>query len=204
MQGRSKCAIIVTDGREKELLPSRFDPDGSSTLLQYVLDSVWTVVDDLIVIFSNEPDLSLIETIAPFGVKIAVEKNTTQLSMLLAGFKASRSENCLAVTSSLPFIKPNVILYLFDSVHGSDAAVPRWKNGRTEPMLAVYSKKAFIHASANAKSIDSVLENLYAVRYIEIERELRPLDPELHSFFRVRNKLDLDRAKMIALADKAQ
>jgi len=197
----NKCAVVVTDGRENSLLPSRFAGKTKSTLLQYVLDSVWTVADEILVIFDKEPSLSLIETIAPFGVKVAVDRNgSSLLSRIVAGFKATHSENCLVVPSSAPFIKPNVIFQLFESVRGFDAAVPKWKNGKLEPLLAVYSKKAFLRAATHSKNrvLSSLVDKLYAVSYVDIEKFLRPLDPELYSFFRVKDEQDLGKARRIA------
>jgi len=197
----NKCTVVVTDGMESSLIPSRFDGKGKSTLLQYVLDSVWTVTDEILVIFEKDPSLSLIETIAPFGVKVAIDREgSSVLSRIVAGFKATLSEECLVVSSSAPFIKPNVIFQLFESVRGLDAAVPKWKDGRLEPLLAVYSKKAFLRAAAHSKKrvLTSLLGNLYAVSYVEIESNLKPLDPDLYSFFRVKDGRDLKKAIRIA------
>ena len=203
MQQTNKCAIIIADGMENLVLPGRFGKDTKSTLMEYVLDSVWTVADEILVIFDKDPSLSLIETIAPFGVKVAIDRDgNSVLSRIVAGFRASRSENCLVVPSSAPFIKPNVVFHLFESVRGFDASVPRWKNGKLEPLLAVYSRNAFLKAATHARSrvLSSLLDNLYAVSYVDIEKFLEPLDPDLNSFFRVKSKNDLRKARRIALS----
>lgn len=203
MPQTSKGAIIVTDGMESFALPARFGEDANSTLLQYVLDSVWTVADEILVIFSKEPSLSLIETIAPFGVKVAIDRDgNSALSRIVAGFKASRSESCLVVPSSAPFVTPSVIFSLFENVRGFDAAVPKWASGKVEPLLAVYSRKAFLRAASQSKGrvLGSLLEDLYAVSYVDVEKALRPLDPDLDSFFRVKGKADLRKARRIALS----
>ncbi len=203
MPQTNRCAIIIADGMEGFVLPGRFGKGEKSTLLQYVLDSVWTVADEILVIFDRDPSLSLIETVAPFGVKVAIDRNgNSVLSRIVAGFRASRSENCLVVPSSAPFIKPNVVFHLFESVRGFDAAVPRWKSGKLEPLLAVYGRNAFLRAATQAKSrvLRSLLDNLYAVSYVDIEGLLEPLDPDLNSFFRVKNKNDLRKARRIALS----
>jgi molybdopterin-guanine dinucleotide biosynthesis protein A len=203
MAQTNKCALVVTDGMEGRSLPSRFGDSPKSNLLEYVLDSVWTVADEIFVIFDKEPSLQLIENIAPFGVKVAIDRIGTSLfSRVTAGFRASSSDNCLVIASSAPFIKPNVLFHLYQSIHGFDAAVPRWRNGLTEPLLSVYSKKAFLKASSQLKrpSFASLLDNFYAVNYVDIEDLLRPLDPELHSFFKVENKASLRKARQIATA----
>jgi molybdopterin-guanine dinucleotide biosynthesis protein A len=202
MQQTNKCALVIADGKESRVLKARAPlAEGNSTFLQYVLDSVWTVVDELIVVFDKEPKLSLIEAIAPFGVKIAIHKDSSSdLSKIIAGLKASRSENCFVVPSSSPFVKPNVVFELFQDAKGFDAAIPKWKDGKIEPLLAVYSRKALLRASSSLKkkTIDALVDNLYAVSFVEIEKKLRLLDPELHSFFRVRTDRDMKKAEKIA------
>jgi molybdopterin-guanine dinucleotide biosynthesis protein A len=186
---------------ESKLLPSRFGDSPNSNLLQYVLDSVWTVADDILVIFNKEPDLSLIESVAPFGVKVVLDKEgSSPFSRITTGFRASSSENCLVVSSSAPFVKPNVLFELFEGVHGFDAAVPRWKNGKIEPLLSVYSRKAFLRAGSHLRkrSLGNLVNNLYDVAFIGIETQLKQLDPELYSFFRVEDVGSLKKARRIA------
>ena len=197
----NKCAVVVTDGMENSLLPSRFGEKATSTLLQYVLDSVWTVADEILVIFDRDPGLPLIEAIAPFGVKLAIGRDgSSPLSRIVAGFKATKAEECLVVPSSAPFVKPNVILQLFESVRGFDAAIPKWRSGKIEPLLAAYNKKAFMRAAARSKkkTLSSLLDKLSRVSFVDVEKFLKPLDPELYSFFRVKDERDLRKARRIA------
>ena len=200
MAQTNKCALVVTDGLETKTLPSRFE-EGRSTLLEYVLDSVWTVADDIIVAFSQEPSLSLIEKIAPFGVKVVVDRNGgSELSRIVTGFRATTSDNCLVVRASSPFVKPNVLFQLFESVHGYDAAVPSWGRGKKEALLSVYGRKSFLKAASQAKrrSMNGLIDELYAVCYVDVERSLRPLDPDLDSFFSIKDRSDLVRARRMA------
>ena len=198
----NKCALIIADGREEDRLPGRFESrESSSTLMQYVLDSVWTVADDILVTFAKEPSLTLIESIAPFGVKLTVDRvGTGALLMIVSGLNASSSENCLVVSVSTPFVKPNVIFQLFEEVRSHDAAVPRWADGRIEPLLAVYKKKAFLKAAAARRGDDlqALIDDLYAVTFVSIEEKLKPLDPDLLSFFKITSDADFTRAKAIA------
>jgi molybdopterin-guanine dinucleotide biosynthesis protein A len=197
----NKCALILTDGNEAKTLPSRFGEKSESTLLEYVLDSVWTVADEIFVIFGREPTLTTVERVAPFGVKAVIDRNgSTDFSMIMAGFRASRSENCLVVESAAPFVKPSLLFHLYESVRGFDAAIPRWKDGRTEPLLSAFSKRAFLRAAAglHKKTLLSLVDSLYDVCYVDVENLLLPIDPDLDSFFRVRKDSDLKRAREIA------
>src|SRR5579862_989745 len=91
-------AVIFASGMEDETISSHFSPDENGTLLEYVLDSVWTVADELNVVFKNEPELSVIESISPFGARvITTPKGENPLSGIFSAFKASRAEHCLLV-----------------------------------------------------------------------------------------------------------
>jgi molybdopterin-guanine dinucleotide biosynthesis protein A len=197
----NKCALVLTDGNEAKTLPSRFGAKSESTLLEYVLDSVWTVADEIFVIFGEEPSLTTVEKVAPFGVKAVIDRNgSSAFSMIMAGFRASNSENCLVVESAAPFVKPSLLFHLYESVVGFDAAIPRWKDGKTEPLLSAYSRRAFVRAATGLKrrTLPSLVDSLYDVCYVDIENLLMPKDPDLHSFFRVRRDSDLRQARVIA------
>ena len=170
-------------------------------MIEYVLDSVWTVVDEILVIFNKEPDLSLIESITSFGVKIAIDKDGDgMLSKIVVGLMACNSEDCLVVTVSNPFIKPNIIYQLFQEVKTYDAAIPRWANGTLEPLLVVYKRGPFLKAAAGRErdELGSLIDDLYSVSYVQIEENLKFLDPDLLSFFKVKNDEDFSRARTIA------
>jgi len=183
-------------------------------MIEYVLDSVWTVVDEILVIFRKQPSLELVETIAPFGVKVAIDnRNRTDashsegiLSRVVVGMQACNSENCLVATVSRPFLKPNVVFKLFEAVAGHDATIPKWADGRTEPLLSVYRKKPFLKAASRTQGseIATVIDDLYAVAYVQIEEVLKPLDPDLLTFFRVKTDADFLTARRIASAQEVR
>lgn len=199
----TRAAVVVARGHESDLLPRQFfDQNGECTLLEYVLDTIWTVTDEICIVFSREPSLKLIETIAPFGAKLIIKNEPSFIvPMLTVGFKASRSEYCLAVRENTPFLKPNVLFALFEAARGYDASLPRWPDGKVEPLLAVYRRRALLSAaSQNPDSDDpyTIIDNLYAVNFVNVDKELKLLDPELHSFVRIENEEDLAKARGFA------
>ena len=204
MQGTSaRGAIIFATGLEERTISRHFQPEESGTLLEYVLDSVWTVADELFVVFKSEPKLSLVEAISPFGVKI-LNSSSDPIDAISSAFRAAKSEHCLFTTEQVPLLKPNVVLSLFEATRGSDAAIPRWSDGRIEPTLAVYRKNAFIRLvkkSRNSLSnnvevaFKSLAGMLFDTNYVSIEKELKELDPELDSFLKVKNDKSLRKAR---------
>ncbi len=201
MSHQSRAAIILDGGDEIGLSANYLDKARQSTLIEYVLDSVWTVADQIYVIFSKDPDLEVVESIAPFGVKIIVQrKGSSMLSALASGLKAVQSESVFITPSTIPFIKPNVIFALFDGARNHDAAIPRWSDGRIEPLMSVYARKALLKVIPTRPRgrIESIVDDLYAIRYVGIEDELKSLDPDLYSFFYVKSKKDIPKARRIA------
>jgi len=197
-------AIIYTSGMEEKTISRQFSPDEKGMLLEYVLDSVWTVADELTVVFKNEPDLSMIEAISPFGGRVAnVHQGENPSSALLSAFRSSKAEHCLLVTERVPLLKPNVVLALFEAARSFDLAIPRWDDSRSEPLLAVYRGKALLRLSSSLKTLSpevggamkTLSDQLFDVKFLSIESELRELDPELDSFFRVDDDASLIQAR---------
>jgi molybdopterin-guanine dinucleotide biosynthesis protein A len=198
-------AVIYASGMENKTIARQFEPEEEGTLLEYVLDSVWTVADELFIVFSQEPSLPLIEAISPFGVKVlTVGKKQSPILAVSDAFRTSKSECSILVTERIPFLKPNVALALFEASYGNDAAIPRWKNGALEPMLTVYKRNAFTRVVGSQKDkfgnnlyndLSTLANQLFDVRFLSIENELRDLDPELDSFFQVKDERSLREAR---------
>jgi molybdenum cofactor guanylyltransferase len=198
-------AIIFASGMEDETILSHFSPDEEGTLLEYVLDSVWTVADELNVVFKNEPDLSVIESISHFGARVITpRKGESPTIAILSAFKSSRAEHCLLVSERVPLLKPNVVLALFDSAQGFDLSIPKWRNGDVEPVLAVYRVKALLRLANSLKTsftnevdteMKSLADQLFDVNFVSVEDKLEELDPELDSFLEVKDEKSLVLAR---------
>jgi molybdopterin-guanine dinucleotide biosynthesis protein A len=119
---------------------------------------------------------------------------------VVSGLQAAKAEHCFVVSGDAPFIKPNVIHALFEAARNYDAAIPRWANGNIEPLTSVYATKAFLKVAnrASIAKMSSVIDNLYAVKYVGVEEELKSLDPDLYSFMAVNKADDMERARTIA------
>ncbi len=154
-EGNTRGAIIFSSGFEEKTIARHFNPNESGTLLEYVLDSVWTVADEIIVVFGNEePKLSIIESISPFGARVlTTPKGQSAFNTIYTAFRSAKSELCLLTSERVPLLKPNVALALFDNAQGYDLAIPKWRNGKLEPMLAVYRKKAFVRLCSTKGSV---------------------------------------------------
>jgi molybdopterin-guanine dinucleotide biosynthesis protein A len=195
-----RSAVVLSSILDNKLMPGQFSNE-SSSLLEYVLDALWTVADEIILVFNYNPELTIIDSIAPIGVKIIISDNNSNIiSNISMGLKICKSEYCLVVMGNLPFIKPNVAMKLFDLARGYDAAIPRWSNGKIDTNIVAYRRNSFLKAQSQLTNSDdpiSIINMLYSTNFVSIE-ELRQLDPELNSFFKVISDTDLEKAKQIS------
>lgn len=199
----ARTAIILAQGMEEESIPTQFfDSNSESSLIEYVLNSVWTVADEIFLLFTHEPELELVESISPFGVKIIIEKTPKDmLSLMYLGVEACKSDFCFITIANAPFIKPNLIYSLFEAVRGYDAAIPRWSSGKIEPLFAVYRSKSFLKVFRNNDNMskpEDIIEKILAIKYLNIENEIKEMDPDLHTFFRINDEDDLKKVRDIA------
>jgi molybdopterin-guanine dinucleotide biosynthesis protein A len=123
---------------------------------------------------------------------------------LEAGMRRARGRLAFATGCDLPFLKPEVIDRLYELADELDddsvayeAAVPVQPNGFFEPLHSVYNREKMQSACIRAlekgeRRIHVPLQEL-CVRRVSID-QLRPLDPDLLSFFNLNTRGDLERA----------
>jgi molybdopterin-guanine dinucleotide biosynthesis protein A len=119
------------------------------------------------------------------------------LSGILTGTHHTNRAYCQILPVDSPLPAREILEQLLASARGYDAVVPRWKDGRLEPLHAVYRTEA---AAREAKrlieegqhSVISLVESLGNVRYLGID-ELRKLDPVLDTFTNINTPEDLEK-----------
>ena len=122
---------------------------------------------------------------------------------LEAGMRRARGRLAFATGCDLPFLKLEVIERLFELADvrgGYEAAVPVQPNGFFEPLHSVYDREKMQSACIRAlekgeRRIHVPLQEL-CVNHIAID-QLRPLDPDLLSFFNLNTRADLETARAL-------
>jgi molybdopterin-guanine dinucleotide biosynthesis protein A len=122
---------------------------------------------------------------------------------LEAGMRRARGRLAFATGCDLPFLKLEVIDRLFelaDVMEGYEAAVPVQPNGFFEPLHSVYDREkmqsACIRALENGERRIHVPLQELCVNRVSID-QLRPLDPDLLSFFNLNTRADLEMARIL-------
>ena len=122
---------------------------------------------------------------------------------LEAGMRRAKGRLAFATGCDLPFLKLEVIDRLFelaDDMEGYEAAVPVQPNGFFEPLHSVYDREKMQSACIRAlekgeRRIHVPLQEL-CVNHVYID-QLRPLDPDLLSFFNLNTRGDLETARAL-------
>jgi molybdopterin-guanine dinucleotide biosynthesis protein A len=104
----------------------------------------------------------------------------------------------------MPFANARLIQHLVALAEGYDVVVPRTAEG-VQPLHAVYGKTCLAamrrQIEADRLKIDRLYESL-RVRYVD-EAEMRPLDPDLLSFWNLNTREEWAVAQAQAAARRA-
>jgi molybdopterin-guanine dinucleotide biosynthesis protein A len=86
----------------------------------------------------------------------------------------------------MPFIETKVVEFLFKQITDYSAVVPKWRDGRLEPLHAVYDCEATRRAAREAvdhqaSSMTGLVDHIARVRFVTVE-EISTLNPNLDTF----------------------
>jgi molybdenum cofactor guanylyltransferase len=177
-------------------------------LLNYVIDAVKGLAEEVIVVTSSQSQADLYSKIAASNVEFVIDnsKPKNQVSSALKGFGASHGKYALLLPFDAPFINKEIVSLLFELCIGKSACVPRYTSCEIEPLQAVYNIEKVLDAieiaSTNNKvDMATVVDKMRGVRYISM-MVFEQLDPDMNSFFRVNTPIDLKGAMIIQKTKK--
>ena len=135
------AAVVLAGGKgsrmgyvEKALI--MFD---NAPLLMQILRKLSQVVDTIIVALRDDDQRENFSKLFPSVVFVTDRyHNIGPLAGIEAGLAASNKEYTLVVGCDMPFINTDVIKYLLHKCRGFDVTIPRWGDGKLEPLHAVY------------------------------------------------------------------
>lgn len=179
-------------GRDKKL-----EKIGEYTLLQRVMDRLALICDEIVVVIASGQSKPPLPTQARVVVDLYPGKGA--LGGIYTGLVASDSFHNLVVACDMPFLNPSLLRYLMQVSPGFDAIIPRDREGRVEPLHALYSKNCLAPMYQQIQQGDLKVNGFLRrvkVRYLE-EAETDEFDPERLSFININTPADLRRARAI-------
>jgi molybdopterin-guanine dinucleotide biosynthesis protein A len=189
------CASRLGVGAEKALLEFEGRP-----LLCWTVEKLELVADDVVVVARDEEHSLLLRKLVPEAVHTWDRVvRFGPVAGLDAGLRCARGSLVFATGCDLPFLNPDVVKRLFELAEGYEAAVPV-KKGFVEPLHSVYDRKRMIQAcevglARGDPRIRTPLQEL-RTNFVEVD-DLRPLDPELLTFFNLNTPEDMTYARML-------
>ena len=184
-------------GREKSLVDF-----GGKPLIAYVVGKLRELGDECIVSIGATRDPEDYRCVLPGGT--VVVQDNVGFQGPLAGFVTAlnrcRSSTCFLGACDMPFIKPKIVEYLFGECSQNSGAVPKWRDGRLEPLHAVYDCDAVRHAyrqvaDERVLSMISLVDHIPGIRFVNVEQEIAPLNPTLNTFRNLNTPRDLQEAE---------
>lgn len=170
-------------------------------LILHVLETASEVADEIIMVLRDSEQLREYKSMLKeynFSKKnliICIDpiKDQGPLMGIYSGLKNTGSNRALVVPCDSPFISKNFIENIFNIVEDKfDAIVPKWSDGRIEPLHAIYNKNIVskIENIINDKRDVKSLLNILKVKYIEVHT----LDTSTRSFWNLNNPDDLNKS----------
>ena len=201
--GSKVTCIIIANELTYTQLPNRFASTSSeSSVLEYMLDALWTVFDSIIILSPIEPKLEILEKVNPFGARFIMVQNKQFSEVLKTALETVQTPVILLLSGDRPLLKPSVLFHLSHEINEFPAVVPKWNDGKIEPFLASYKANTLrktVRKRMNAKEFYDHVSILNDVLFLSVENEISTLDPELNSFIQIKGRQD--REKITRLID---
>jgi len=194
-----RAVIVLAGGRS-----ARFGRDkalvdfGGKPLIAHVIGRVRGLGEECIVSIGRQQAAEDYRRILPDGTLVV--QDTADFQGPLAGFSTALSECkstlCFLGACDMPFIEPKIVHFLFVQSSGCSGAVPRWRDGRLEPLHAVYDCNTAREAARQVidkrvRSMVSLVNCMPRIRFVNVEQEIAPMDPTLNTLQNLNTPRDL-------------
>ena len=179
-------------GREKY-----FFSHCGETFISRLVTTLDEIVDEIIIVVRDTDQCQRFSEITNVRVVPDRYKGRGPVGGIHAGVCEAEGDFLFAVACDMPCVSGAVIEYLFNAAEGYDAAIPRWENGMTEPLHAVYRRQALVErfAGVEARSMRDLMAGL-SVNYVECN-VLRRFDSDLLTFTNINNEDDYARLRAV-------
>jgi molybdopterin-guanine dinucleotide biosynthesis protein A len=202
----STAAIIILAGGLGSRLGANkpFQRLAGKPLITHVIERMSGLSDEFVVVVARDASRAEFLRAVPEPVKVVNDQleGKSPLIGIVTALRTITSQYAVVLSCDVPFVSKPVIQLLLERALRTDAAVPRWKSGRLEPLQAVYRSEPMLREAEEARSEGylspaDVINRLAKVTYVSVEDELRQLDPGLATFFNVNTKDDVAKAELI-------
>lgn len=199
-----KGGVVLAGGKSRRMgVRKEFLKVNGKNFITTIINTLLQVVDEVVIAIGFQDDLALYKKELPSSIRVFKDELQIQSPLvgIITGLSHIRAPYAIVLACDLPLVKAEVIKHLFKKSKGFDAAIPRWDDGRIEPLFAVYRAKVALEKAKEAVSRGGLrntdmIERLEYVNYVNID-EFRSIDPQLLSFFNVNTPKDLEELRRL-------
>jgi len=203
---RDRAAIVLAGGVGKRIggLDKPLLEISGIPMLRHVMDAISQVCDEIVVSVGNDQQRSKIGSILGDAIIVCdAFEGIGPLEGIRQSCRIVSRDLTAIVACDLPLLDAAVLEYLFNSIGPFDGAIPRWPDGKVEPLYSAFRTRRLAAAVEGAirgdkRRIMDALRSL-SIHYVPME-ELGEIDPGLASFINVNDEGDLEEARRIASA----
>ena len=193
--------IVLAGGKSLRLGYDKvLETVGNTSLLERVIPRVSLLSSEVIIVTANEPtNLDLVDY-PKLRILSDIYPGKGPIGGIYTGLATSTSFYNLVVASDMPFLNQTLLRYMIQLSANFDLVVPRVGN-LVEPLHAVYTKRCLATIEQMIKQDKLSVNQLFHLvrtRYVEAE-EIERFDPKHLSFFNINTKVDLKRARELAI-----
>lgn len=186
-----RTAIILAGGEGKRAggRDKYFFSYRGETFIKRVIESLESVVDEIIIVAKNEEKCGHFQGIENVHIVSDIVKGRGPIGGLQAGVPEAKGEVIFVSACDMPFLNPDAVNRLFEHINDHDAIIPAWDEDKIEPLHAIYRRDALEKYLKTHKSLSlrAMIHELNS-KFISVE-EFRDVDPNLRTFTNI-NKLE--------------
>lgn len=205
MNKKDLAAVVLAGGSSRRMgYEKAFIKLEGVEMLKRIIDQVYSIASEVIVVIDKEANPEKYRGLVPGDVKIIHDLKTGQNPLIgvYSGLSVVSKKYVLLIPCDVPFLNRGIIQLIFERSDGHLAAVPRWPNGRIEPLMSVYRAHEGFNlvkklVGKRSRSMSDFVDSFSDIAFVEIE-SLRHLDKSLLTFSNINTPEDLKKMELVA------
>jgi molybdopterin-guanine dinucleotide biosynthesis protein A len=217
MEKKELAILILAGGKSRKFGREKWSFEvNNKPLLLYQVETLSEFDEDIFLSVNSDKQIYNLKEKIDFPKEVNFVKDDreffsypeifTPLLGIYSGFKKLNQlsfKKGFILSGDAPLIKSEIIKFIIEKSEGYDLTIPRWKNGYLESLFAIYPVKdtyeRAMHILKEQKhyGLTKLIKDEWKINYISVEKDLRPLDPNLYSLFNVHSPIDIEKLKEI-------
>ena len=196
-----KSFILLCGGRSRRMGRDKGSMNlNGKPMIMHVIKNLIDIADEIIIVLRDKNQVKDYNKIfsrlksnrSKLHISMDIFEDKGPLAGILAGLENIKSDKAMVVPCDSPFVSEHFVNKMFQNSNEPDydAFVPRWPNGRLEPLHSIYKKdlKSNILKLLNEdiRDVKSLIMDLN-VKYIDVDS----LDETGKSFFNINRVEDI-------------